>query len=231
MTGVQTCALPISYPPPDPTVGGGLLSLMSFLYPNTPINIWNKITVLPEDNLIPGLPDWKYIHTPGHSPGHISLFREDDAVLIAGDAFVTTKQESVFSVLFQTKIISGPPKYFTYDWVMARQSLKSLMKLEPEIVATGHGQPMNGKIVRRSLHHLSVHFNEIAVPSSGRYVIEPAVADATGIIYIPPTNINKRSIVLKLLTITTALSVSYELLHRKVKKEKIKKEVLAYEIW
>ena len=220
-----------SYPPPDPTVGGGLLSLMSFLYPNAPINIWNKINVLPEGGSVPGLTEWQYILTPGHSPGHISLYRETDGVLIAGDAFVTTQQESFFSVLFQNKKISGPPKYFTYDWEQARQSLKILMKLEPEIVAAGHGKPMHGKEVRRSLHHLSEQFHKIAVPSYGRYVESPAVADATGIVYIPPTNINKRNLVLKALTLTMALSLSYVLLHQKRKKIKKNKEVLSYEIW
>src|SRR5689334_13812908 len=32
-----------NYPPPDPTVGGGLMATMSFLYPSTPINIWKHI--------------------------------------------------------------------------------------------------------------------------------------------------------------------------------------------
>ena len=219
-----------SYPPPDPSVGGGLFSTLSFLYPSTPINIWNKINVLDTDK-IPGLPEWKSFHTPGHTPGHISLYRESDGVLLAGDAFVTTRQESVLSVLFQTKKISGPPKYFTYDWAQARQSVKSLMKLEPDIVATGHGKPMQGKEVRRSLHYLSEHFYEIAVPSSGRYIQEPAVADATGVVYIPPKNINSRSIVIKLLTITAAFSFTYLLLHKKIKHTKKKKEALAYEIW
>ena len=50
---------------------------------------------LPDDNSIPGFPEWKYIHTPGHTPGHVSLFREKDKVLIAGDAFVTTKSDVV----------------------------------------------------------------------------------------------------------------------------------------
>jgi hypothetical protein len=40
-------------------------------------------------------------------------FRESDSVLIAGDAFVTTKAESALSTLLQYKKLSGPPKYFT----------------------------------------------------------------------------------------------------------------------
>src|SRR5206468_1210370 len=83
-----------SYPPADPSVGGGVMTAMSWMYPKGPIDIKEYIHALPDNNSIPGLDEWKYIHTPGHSPGHISLFRECDKVLIAGDAIVTTKSES-----------------------------------------------------------------------------------------------------------------------------------------
>lgn len=157
--------------------------------------------------------------------------REEDGVLPAGDAFVTTKQESAISGMFQLKKISGPPKYFTYDWAQAKQSVKALMKPAPEVVTSGHGKPMYGKEVRRSLHHLSEKFYAVAVPSTGRYVEEPAVADATGIIYVPPSHVNVRKLVIKALCITAALSISYVLLHAKLKQNDKNKQSLAYEIW
>ena len=220
-----------SYPSPDPTVGGGMMAWMSFLYPTDPINIWNYINVLPEDGGVPGLPEWKFIHTPGHTPGHISLYREEDGVLIAGDAFVTTKSESALSIMMQTKKVSGPPKYLTTDWAQARQSVKSLMKLEPEIVATGHGKPMQGSEVRRQLHKLSERFYETAVPPNGRYTNEPAIFDATGLIYSPPNNINVRSLTIKILGITAVAATTFLLLSNKQKKTKKTKEALAYEVW
>ena len=55
--------------------------------------------MLPSDGTVPHLPDFKWIHTPGHTPGHISLFREKDQALIVGDAFVTVKQEYLYKVL------------------------------------------------------------------------------------------------------------------------------------
>lgn len=220
-----------SYPPPDPSAGGGLMSLMAWAYPASSVNIWSHINVLPENGNVPGLPEWKFLHTPGHTPGHISLYRESDGVLIAGDAFVTTKSESIISTLLQLKTVSGPPKYFTYDWALARQSVKDLMKLEPEIVATGHGKPMQGSEVRRLLHKLSERFYQLAVPSSGRYVNDPAVADATGFIYVPKNNINKRSLVLKVLAVTAIIATSVVLLSQKQKRQKKNKEALAYEVW
>lgn len=220
-----------SYPPSDPFVGGGIMPLMSWTFPTSPINIWNHVNVLSEDGNVPFLPEWKFLHTPGHAPGHISLYRESDGVLIAGDAFVTTNQQSAMAVMLQTKKVYGPPKYFTYDWSLARQSVKDLMKLEPETVATGHGKPMRGTEVRRQLHHLSESFYKEAVPSSGRYVNDPAVADATGFIYIPENNIDKRAVAIKSLSIIAIAATAFVLLSKKQKKSKKNKEALAYEVW
>lgn len=177
-----------SYPPPDPTAGGGGITAISWIFPNDAINISDHVKPLPEDGSIPGLPEWKYIYTPGHSPGHISLYRESDGVLIAGDAFVTTRQESVISVMRQQKKLSGPPRYFTCDWEAAARSVNTLAQLEPEVVATGHGKPMYGETMRESLHELADNFKEVAVPPHGRYTHDPAAADEGGVTYIPPAN-------------------------------------------
>ena len=181
------------YPPPDPAVGGGLMAYMSFIYPNDPIDLGTHINILPEDGSVPGLKGWKYIHTPGHTPGHISLFREEDKLLIAGDAFVTIKSESALAVMFQTKKISRPPAYFTTDWSAANESIKQLSSLSPEIVATGHGQPMTGSAARDGVQYLHEHFTE-EMPSQGRYVHEPAVADANGLLYVPPREKNDSNV-------------------------------------
>lgn len=175
-----------SYPPPDPSVGGGLMSLMAFMYPHTPINLGEKVQALPEDFKVPFLQQWIYIHTPGHAPGHISLFREEDRVIIAGDAFVTTRQESVLCVMMQTKVVSRPPAYFTYDWGAAGESVHKLLYCNPEIVATGHGRPMRGKKMIEGLRRLNRHFYSKQIPSQGRYVYEPALVNADGVVKLPP---------------------------------------------
>jgi glyoxylase-like metal-dependent hydrolase (beta-lactamase superfamily II) len=174
-----------AYPPPDPSVGGGLMSSMSFLFPKKPIQLGGYIHALSKDGLLPNMPDWIWIHTPGHAPGHISLFRGRDKVLIAGDAFVTTKQESALSVMFQTKVLSGPPKYFTTNWLNAALSVKKLRDLRPETAATGHGQPMYGDELRAGLDNLANNFQEVAIPKHGRYVNEPAKTNKQGLQYVP----------------------------------------------
>jgi glyoxylase-like metal-dependent hydrolase (beta-lactamase superfamily II) len=174
-----------SYPPPDSTVGGGMMSSLAFLYPKKPIDITYRLNLLPENGLVPNLPDWRYIHTPGHAPGHISLYREEDGVLIAGDAFVTTNQESVLSVMTQKRELNGPPKYFTTDWGAAFHSVKTLADLEPSVVATGHGKPMSGPGMLDDLHRLVDDFDKKAKPSHGRYVNEAALTNEDGLVYVP----------------------------------------------
>ena len=174
-----------SYPPPDPMVGGGLMSLMSFLYPKKPKNLGKSVHRLSTDGTLPGLADWRFIHTPGHAPGQISLFRDIDRTLIAGDTFVTTKQESAFSVLTQKQVLSGPPKYFTMDWIAAKESVIKLLDLNPAVAATGHGYPMYGEDLIEALYKLAENFEESAVPTYGRYVKEPARANKNGVQYIP----------------------------------------------
>lgn len=193
------------YPPPDSTVGGGLLASMAFLFPKAPIEISKQLKVLPKDGKIPVLPEWRYIHSPGHAPGHISLYRESDGVLIAGDAFVTTKQESILSVMLQTKVISGPPKYFTYDWDAAKKSVNELIDLNPKTAATGHGMPMRGLELQRALHELKNSFDEKAIPATGRYVTNPAIANANGVMYVPPKTTDKNEIALKAFAVSTML--------------------------
>lgn len=174
-----------AYPPPDPTVGGGLMARMAGFMPRRPINLEGHVMPLPSDGVVPFMPGWRWIHTPGHSPGHISLFRYSDGMLIAGDAFVTVKQESLLSVLSQNQQVSRPPAYFTPDWAAAHQSLKTLLALEPSVGATGHGVPMAGQRLKDQLRALVDNF-EAVMPAKGRYVYEPARADASGVVSVPP---------------------------------------------
>lgn len=134
-----------SYPEPDATVEGGMVAKMSPLFPNEPINLGKHVEGLPEDGSVPHLPAFRWIHTTGHAEGHVSLFREGDKVLLAGDAFVTVKQDSLYKVFTQEQEISGPPRYLTPDWEASEQSVKKLAQLHPTIAVTGHGLPLSGE--------------------------------------------------------------------------------------
>lgn len=160
------------YPEPDSSVEGGTLAKVASVYPVEAIDISEHIHPLPEDGTVPFLSEWKWIHTPGHAPGHVSFYREKDKLLLAGDAFVTVKQDSLYRVLTQVKSVEGPPVYLTTDWDAAAESVKKLAALQPQIAATGHGQPMSGESLMNGLNELAEQFQERAVPSHGRYVDE-----------------------------------------------------------
>jgi len=175
-----------AYPPPDPTVGGGLMAFSSPLYSRGPIDLGQRVRPLPNDGSVPGMPGWRWLPTPGHSPGHVSLFRDADRFLIVGDAFVTTKQESAYSALTgRPTLVHRPPAYFTVDWQRAKNSVRALARLNPEYAAAGHGFPMRGATMRAQLKQLAEHFDEIAVPPAGRYVEDPARADQSGVTHVP----------------------------------------------
>jgi len=175
-----------SYPPPDPTVGGGLMTRLSVLFPRGPLDLGARARALPGDGSVPNLPGWRTIPTPGHAPGHVSFFRETDRLLIAGDAFVTTKQESFVAALLKPLYIQGPPTYFTPDWVASKRSVEALAALHPSSAGTGHGRPLAGARLDEALGRLSRDFDRLAVPKHGRYVAQPAVADERGVVSVPP---------------------------------------------
>jgi glyoxylase-like metal-dependent hydrolase (beta-lactamase superfamily II) len=158
------------YPPADPTVEGGLVAKMSLMFPHEGIDLGAHLSILPADGAVPGMPGWQWIFTPGHSPGHVSLFRESDRTLIAGDAFVTVEQESLYKVFTQKKEIHGPPRYFTTDWEAARESVRRLNGLRPAYAITGHGHPVSGDDLADGLDRLAREFDRLAVPDHGRYV-------------------------------------------------------------
>jgi glyoxylase-like metal-dependent hydrolase (beta-lactamase superfamily II) len=180
-----------SYPPADPTVGGGLMSLLSVFFRTKPINLGRRVKAIDIKEGIPELPEWRVIHTPGHTPGHISLFLPLNTTLIAGDALATTKTESAIYVLSYLKQLSGPPKYITTDWQAAAESVLKIAALQPRIIAPGHGQVMRGRELAE-LSDFAAHFEEEAVPKSGRYVDNPAVADENGVLYVPPFKTNAK---------------------------------------
>ncbi|CDN74006.1 MBL fold metallo-hydrolase [Elizabethkingia anophelis] len=80
--------------------------------------------------------NFQVIETPGHSPGHISLFRERDGVLIIGDAATN------MNLLTTATGLRLPPNIFTSDQQRNIKSLQKLAKLNPAIICFGHGPVM-----------------------------------------------------------------------------------------
>ena len=166
-----------AYPPGDPSVGGGMMASLSGLYPTHPVDVSSRLRPFPEDGTVPAMPGWRWLHTPGHSPGHVSLWRQADRTLIVGDAFVTTAPESAYATAVQSPEMHGPPRYFTIDWEAAQGSVERLAELGPELVVCGHGRAMQGPGMREALTRLAGEFCSVAVPSRGVYIDRPARAE------------------------------------------------------
>lgn len=80
--------------------------------------------------------DFTVIETFGHSPGHLSFWRERDRTLIVGDV-----SRNISFLTLQTEL-GEPPALFTMDAAQNRQSLRKLGELRPKTVLFGHGQPI-----------------------------------------------------------------------------------------
>jgi glyoxylase-like metal-dependent hydrolase (beta-lactamase superfamily II) len=173
------------YPPPDPLVGRGAIALLSRIYPRGPYDFGSRLRELPSDNSVPSAAGWRWIHTPGHTPGHVSFFRESDRTLLSADAVVTTRQESVLAVLTQRCELHGPPAYFTQDWDAARESVRALAVLRPRVLLAGHGQPWTGDEMLAGLSELAENFDTLERPRFGRYSRQPVVADERGVVMLP----------------------------------------------
>jgi hydroxyacylglutathione hydrolase len=82
------------------------------------------------DELVAG---FTVLDTPGHSPGHVSFWRESDRVLICGDVF--------FNMHLLTTVpgLREPPGPFTVDPALNRESERRVAKLDAAVAGFGHG--------------------------------------------------------------------------------------------
>ncbi len=82
------------------------------------------------------LGEFLVIETPGHTPGHISLWRASDRLLILGDVL------NNISFLTGLPALHEPPAIFTPDPALNRQSLQKVAALRPATICFGHGPPL-----------------------------------------------------------------------------------------
>ncbi len=70
----------------------------------------------------------RVLHTPGHSPGHVSLLHEPTRVLITGDA------------LFNVLGVRWPMRLLCADFVMTQATAQVLGEVDYDVVAFTHGE-------------------------------------------------------------------------------------------
>jgi glyoxylase-like metal-dependent hydrolase (beta-lactamase superfamily II) len=76
------------------------------------------------------------LETPGHTPGHLSYWRERDRVLIAGDVLTNMSFTTGLTGLHQ------PLAFATPDPARNRASARRLAELRPALTCFGHGPPL-----------------------------------------------------------------------------------------
>jgi glyoxylase-like metal-dependent hydrolase (beta-lactamase superfamily II) len=170
-----------AYPPPDPTVGGAMAFLSRFM-PSGTRNLTPRLQEL-QPNQVPGTVGWEWLATPGHSPGHISLFRPSDRVLLAGDAFATMNMDSWSGLVTGRRTLARAGAPFNTDWEATRLSIREVANLKPNVVGCGHGIPRSDPDLPQRLERFAKQFR---APRHGRYVRRSARTDEQGIISLPP---------------------------------------------
>lgn len=108
--------------------------------------VYALLRLLPQFNVLPVTPDELYvdgqqtpegftvIHTPGHTPGHISLLHRAKRFLIVGDALNNRGNK-----------LQLPPPLFTPDMTNAQRSVWKLAKKygdDFDVMLFGHGPPV-----------------------------------------------------------------------------------------
>ncbi len=104
---------------------GFLFRILSPFFKSTPVKAEQKVN---EGDKIGRL---VIVHTPGHTPGSISVYDPQNRLIFVGDTIRYSKGK-----------IEGPPKQFTPDMAEANKSITKISKFDFEILLGGHGDPL-----------------------------------------------------------------------------------------
>ncbi len=85
--------------------------------------------ILSEGQVLPALDGLKVLETPGHTPGHISLFAPAAGILFCGDSLVSRDGALLASL-----------EANTWDRAKADESVRKQAALGAKIVCSGHGE-------------------------------------------------------------------------------------------
>ncbi len=86
---------------------------------------------LQDGDMFEPLGGMEVVHTPGHTPGSISLYFSREGLLIAGDALE-----------FRRGRLQLPSRRFTSDMAQAKESVRRLAGLDFEVLCLSHYPPL-----------------------------------------------------------------------------------------
>jgi len=93
---------------------------------------------------------FKVLHFPGHAPGLIGLWRESDRVALVSDVIYLIDSTKMGRPLPKGEA-SVPHPAWNWDHAKAKDSIRKLAALEPDLVCTGHDEPLRGPNLRPAL--------------------------------------------------------------------------------
>lgn len=98
-----------------------------------------NLKTVPDRLLVEGdrIGSLEVIHTPGHTPGSISLFNTQSRNIIVGDAMQTKGKIAISGHLVP---LFPFPTFGTWSKEVAVESAKKIVELEPSLLAVGHGK-------------------------------------------------------------------------------------------
>jgi glyoxylase-like metal-dependent hydrolase (beta-lactamase superfamily II) len=120
-----------SLPQPGPTNPewlGNMLAPIHGLWATIPVAVDGLVI---DGDELPILGGIKILHTPGHTPGSISLFLKKEGLVIVGDVLSRS-----------TLGLSLPSKAFTIDLAQEIQSIRRLASLDFTFIGFGHGSAL-----------------------------------------------------------------------------------------
>ncbi len=111
--------------------------------------LWDTIPVavdilVNDGDELPILGGIRVLHVPGHTPGSICLFLQQERLVIAGD---------VLAHRFGLRL---PSKAFTVDIAQEIRSVKRLASLDFDVICFGHGSP-----IMHNAHPVVIKFAEV----------------------------------------------------------------------
>jgi len=95
---------------------------------------WRVRRVLRDGDMVG---EFRVVHAPGHTPGHVIYFRESDRLAIVGDVLANI---SFVSLRPGPRL---PPSAFCSDPRQNFKSVELLASLNPSLICFGHGPPLH----------------------------------------------------------------------------------------
>lgn len=118
-------------PPRDPSFRlGRLIDRFSSGRAFDPVPVERELT---DGEVLPIAGGLRVVHTPGHSPGHVSLMHEPSRLLITGDA------------IFNVRGLRWPIRSFCTDFRMTQATAHTLAELDYDIAAFTHGSELRDR--------------------------------------------------------------------------------------